>query len=753
MNKIFRVIYSQATQSWVAVSELTKAHKKQSSSNAQKNAVNISGSVFKSSVIALGLLAGANTAYAVNTAGTGGGGAVAWGPNSGAASETSVAIGNNAKANNLDGISIGANAVNSRMGADGAIAIGKNAKNDKKESIAIGVSAKNVSDNSIAIGNQAETQNGAEAIAIGSKAVAKPQSVALGVQAAASSKGMAIGYTAKATAEYAIAQGYNASSSKSDSIAVGRDTVSSGGGSVALGEEAQATGNHALAIGPRAQATAALGDTIAIGYDSKATAYRSVAIANQAVASGENAVSIGWYAQATGKESAALGDNAQAKAEHSMAIGSHSNAREENAIALGTQADAAKQNALALGTSSYAGRDAVAAGYKANAADRSVAIGSESESLNEADIAIGKGAKAIGKQGAIAAGLGTRATGHSSIMIGGSDISEAASQTVKYDEEDHTKVTDAIVDELINGAKVKRHYKVIDTTEKTDTLAKAYKALTGKDMNTTTLDYSDSKNQNGHSSISLGIHALSTGHLGTAIGTGARADKLGSIALGAGAVAARQNAVAIGTGSTTELQGSRQTDVSYNAAGAIVSSDSPDVAYTFKWAGGINTSAGDVVSFGSAGAERQLKNVAAGRVAEDSTDAINGSQLNSVARKVASGWQIAGDDKTKVSGIGTDEQVNFINGNGTTVSVTAQDVVKETVTENGKQVEKIKTPKGANVKFDVDTDNKTITVGTDGKVKAVTGSIEEVTDTNKTGTEKAGQVRPVAADKGKRAAA
>lgn len=748
MNKIFRVIYSQATQSWVAVSELTKAHKKQSSSNAQKNAVNISGSVFKSSVIALGLLSGANAAYAVNTAGTGGGGAVAWGLNSVANPDTSVAIGNGARANNQDGISIGASVKNDTA-AVGAISIGKGSTNKQKESIAIGVSAVNNVANSIAIGDKAETKDGPDAIAIGSNTVARSQSVALGVQAAASSKGMAIGYTAKATAEYAIAQGYNASSSNSDSIAVGRDTQSTGGGSVALGQGAQALGNHSLAIGPRAQATAALGDTIAIGYDSKATAYRSVAIANQAVASGENAVSIGWYAQATGKESAALGDNAQAKAEHSMAIGSHSNARKDNAIALGTQADAAKQNALSLGTLSYAGQDAVAAGYKANAADRSVAIGSESESLNEADIAIGKGAKAIGKQGAIAAGLGTRAIGHSSIMIGGSDISDAASQIVNYEEEDKTKTKDVTVDENINGAKVKRHYTVIDTTKQTDTLATAYEVLTGNKMNTATLDYFDSKNQNGHSSISLGIHALSTGHLGTAIGTGARANSLGSIALGAGAVADRQNAVAIGTGSTTELQGSRQTDVSYNAAGAIVSSDSPDVAYTFKWAGGINTSAGDVVSFGSAGAERQLKNVAAGRVAEDSTDAINGSQLNSVARKVASGWQVAGDDKTKVSGIGSDDQVNFINGSGTTVSVTAQDVVKETVTENGKQVEKIKTPKGANVKFDVDTDNKTITVSTEGKVKAVTGSIETVTDDNKTGTEKAGQVRVADAEKGK----
>lgn len=788
MNKIFRVIYSQATQSWVAVSELTKAHKKQSSSNAQKNAVNISGSVFKSSVIALGLLAGANTAYAVNTAGTGGGGAVAWGPNSGAASETSVAIGNNARANNTDGIAIGAGAYNDRKDVDGAIAIGKGAHNSQKESIAIGVSADNVGNNSIAIGNTAVTKDGSEAIAIGSNTVAKQQSVVLGNEAAAGSKAISIGYKAKVTAQYGIAQGYEASSSNTDAIALGKKTISSGGGSVALGQESKATGNHDIAVGPLAAATGS--DSVAIGYNSKANKYRSVAIANEAVADGEHAVSIGWYAKAIGKESATLGDYAQAHAEHSMAIGSNSNAREENAIALGTQADAAKRNALSLGTSSHAGQDAVAAGYKAEAADRSVAIGSESASLNEADIAIGKGARAIGLQGAIAAGLGTRAVGHSSIMIGGSDISEAASQTVKYDEEDHTKVTDAIVDELINGAKVKRHYKVIDTKNKTDTLAKAYKALTGKDMNTTTLDYSDSKNQNGHSSISLGIHALSTGHLGTAIGTGARAKSLGSIALGAGAVADRQNAVAIGTGSTTELQGSRQTDVSYNAAGAIVSSDSKDVAYTFKWAGGINTSAGDVVSFGSAGAERQLKNVAAGRVAEDSTDAINGSQLNSIAKQVASGWNIAGNDKTKVSGIGSDDQVNFVNGNGTTVTVEKQNEVKsgDTVT----------TAKGANVKFDVkaaddslevgangvkvkasdgietttdgikvntgkglkidtadgnkvavDTDGTTITVGTDDKVKAVTGSIEEVTADNKTGTEKVGQVRPVAADKGK----
>ena len=82
MNKVFRVIWSQATQSWVAVSELTKAHKKQSSSTAKKSASGSSANLIKSSAIALALLSG-HSAYAAtagNTPGEGHANAVAFGP-------------------------------------------------------------------------------------------------------------------------------------------------------------------------------------------------------------------------------------------------------------------------------------------------------------------------------------------------------------------------------------------------------------------------------------------------------------------------------------------------------------------------------------------------------------------------------------------------------------------------------------------------------------------------------------------------
>ncbi len=175
-------------------------------------------------------------------------------------------------------------------------------------------------------------------------------------------------------------------------------------------------------------------------------------------------------------------------------------------------------------------------------------------------------------------------------------------------------------------------------------------------MDTAALDFA--KNKNGHASTSLGVHALSKGDLGTAIGASSRADAIGSVALGTGAHATKQNAVAIGTGSTTDLVGTRQLSVNYDSDGNIVSDNSDKIAYTFKWAGGTNTSEGDVVSFGSSGAERQLKNVAAGRVAEDSTDAINGSQLNSITKKIAAGFNTSGNVVTDSSGVFTSKKAN-----------------------------------------------------------------------------------------------
>ena len=50
--------------------------------------------------------------------------------------------------------------------------------------------------------------------------------------------------------------------------------------------------------------------------------------------------------------------------------------------------------------------------------------------------------------------------------------------------------------------------------------------------------------------------------------------------------------------------------------------------------------ANGVVSVGAAGDERRIQNVAAGEISSTSTDAINGSQLYSVANGVANRMQV-----------------------------------------------------------------------------------------------------------------
>lgn len=461
----------------------------------------------------------------------------------------------------------------------------------------------------------------------------------------------------------------------------------------------------------------------------------------------------------------AIGSGASvfANAEAAVAIGMGSEAQGNYAVAAGTGAKA-EESAVAAGYQAKAEESAVAVGDSSKAATSSVAVGQGAVSEQVSDIAIGQGAKAKGEQGAIAMGLGTIAQGHSSIMIGGSDISTAANQVVEYSREKVTKdgtpeLYDGKITEVINGKTVTRTVKLVRTeTVAGEKLSDAYREITGYRLNTTSLDYGSSDNKNGHASISMGIHSLSKGAMGVAIGTGARADALGSMALGTGAHAGMQNSVAIGTGAVADevSKGTRQTDISYDEDGNVVETGSAKAKYTFRWAGGINTSEGDVVSFGTPGAERQLKNVAAGRVAEDSTDAVNGSQLNAITRSlsqtITNGWQVGGNNKFRVSNIGSNDRVNFLDGLGTAVNITeinqaedikgnklvkiGSDFYKASDFTNGKlnagaqkvaAAEIKKQPAGANVTFDVKEVNSTLSVNSVG-LKVTTGEVTANSD-------------------------
>ena len=122
--------------------------------------------------------------------------------------------------------------------------------------------------------------------------------------------------------------------------------------------------------------------------------------------------------------------------------------------------------------------------------------------------------------------------------------------------------------------------------------------------------------------------------------------------------------------------------------------DATSSSATFKDAAGADTTIrfaassstmGGAVSVGKAGEERQIHNVAAGRISATSTDAINGSQLYTVLNNSGFNVQENGNAKSRINNNGV---VNFKDGNLTTANVTDTD-------------------NGTIVKFDVNTTNIT----------------------------------------------
>ncbi|KVD06957.1 hypothetical protein WI80_19545 [Burkholderia ubonensis] len=114
----------------------------------------------------------------------------------------------------------------------------------------------------------------------------------------------------------------------------------------------------------------------------------------------------------------------------------------------------------------------------------------------------------------------------------------------------------------------------------------------------------------GINALAAGTNATAAGVSSVAVGDGANSSAAGAVALGQNAVASNANSVALGSNSVTA------------AANPTASGTINGTTYTF--AGATPTS---VVSVGAPGSERQITNVAAGRVSATSTDAVNGSQL------------------------------------------------------------------------------------------------------------------------------
>ena len=305
----------------------------------------------------------------------------------------------------------------------------------------------------------------------------------------------------------------------------------------------------------------------------------------------------------------------------------------------------------------------------------------------------------------------------------------------------------------------------------------------------------------------LGEEAKARGIRSTALGNRAEATSDSAISIGFKTKVGSQFAIGIGretsvTGKESVAVGNKSTISSANVStlganitvaagrdGGVVLGHSSDAAISTTKVEAVNNATvggltysgfagkldkpttalqGHFVSIGKQGDERQIKHVAAGKISNDSTDAINGSQLYSVADTITTaiknvlggaaslsnesskstfsspvnttpltedykaptdtpktvagalqdlnnyvnaGWKVGDNNGDKVSRITPNGQVNFVNGNGTTAIVT----------QNGTN--------GANVTFNVkkDTiDNNVLNVSESG-VSVISGTITKAT--------------------------
>ncbi len=143
------------------------------------------------------------------------------------------------------------------------------------------------------------------------------------------------------------------------------NATSVGDDAIALGKETQAT-NNSVAIGYKATIAALDGVD---EYGEPRQANNSVAIGYQSKVTESGAVAIGQEANASAYQSTALGANAKAKGEYSTALGHSSEATGERSIALGDNARAYKEKSVALGAGSIANREAGEVGYDADSED------------------------------------------------------------------------------------------------------------------------------------------------------------------------------------------------------------------------------------------------------------------------------------------------------------------------------------------------------------------------------------------------
>jgi autotransporter adhesin len=624
----------------------------------------IFGSLINSPAVAIGVDATAA-----------GAGALAFGRASASSGFQSVAVGPGAAAGNSGDVALGANSVTAAtVGTSGATIGGSIyafAGATPSSTVSIGTAGAERTITNVAAGrlssSSTDAVNGSQLYAAGQAVDAVDTRVNnLGVSVA-SALGGGAGYTVAAglTAPSYIVQGatYDNVGDALGGVdthltAIYNDIDNIANGTGIKYFHANSTGADSSALGA---------DAVAIGVGSEAGGDNSIAMGNGAQAQGADSISIGAGNIVSGDGSGAFGDPNTVNGNGSYAIGNDNTVDTDNAFVLGNGVTATQANSVVLGAAStdraataetgiaingdnysFAGVGSVAAGVVSVgaasverqiinvaagrvAADSTDAVnGSQLYATNQAIENLGDAVEAgashyfsVNDNGtaggnydndgatgsnALAAGVDAAASGDNSVAIGWQSVASGLNSTA-MGEFAHATGTSSLALGATSTAQGDNSVALGDTASAIgDGSFAGGRHSTANGLNSTAIgEYATA---DGQSSFAGGATATASGVSSVALGDLANSAGDTSLALGANSVAGNANDVALGAGAVT--------------AAAVGTANAVIDGVTYAFAGVAPTS---TVSIGTAGQERTLTNLAAGRLALGSTDAVNGSQL------------------------------------------------------------------------------------------------------------------------------
>ena len=500
------------------------------------------------------------------------------------------------------------------------------------------------------------------------------------------------------------AMGYHASAMGKWSTAIGSYSDSSGDSSLALGVKASSTGNRAIAMG--ASSSAAGSYSMAMGVNANSSGEKSVALGNKATASGATSVALGNQSTASGDDSTAFGNGAKAIGTNSVALGAGSTAQEDNSVAVGNSTTQRQITYVAKGDINSSSTDAVTGAQiyslSQSVADRlggGASVNSDG-TVNAPLYEVGTGI--YNNVGSALSALNTSITNTEASVAGLADDALLWDDSASAFSANHagsaSKITNLAAGSLtadstdaVNGSQLfdtneKVDQNTADITTNTDSINQNTANITANtdSINQNTTDIAANTTSINQNTTDIATNTTNINNLSDAVTT--LTDDALLWDADSGAFSAKHNGsaskitnLAAGTlaaDSTDAVNGSQLFDtnekVDQNTADITINTDSinqntTDTATNTtninNLSDSVTTLTDDALLWDAAsgafnanrnGSASKIINVAAGDLSEDSTDAVNGSQLYETNQKVDQNTSDIADINTTITNLSTD---------------------------------------------------------------------------------------------------